>query len=465
MNSTLHIYRMKIIAMSLLLLFLHIHAQAQNVRANGYKGIWFTLGQFSAYGDKYSGGLGTYTSSHVPVGIYSPRADKTFFVYGGTTAKDKKHLLIMLSYYDHKKSMVPKPVIVYDKKGVDDPHDNATLSIDENGYIWVFVSGRNTSRPGIIFKSHQPYSIDSFEKIREGEMTYPQPWWINGKGFLYLFTKYTKGRELYWSTSKDGRSWEPEQKLAGIGGHYQLSAQWKDKIVTVFNYHPAGDVNKRTNIYLVQSNDMGKTWTTVEGKTVSTPLSDVHNAALVKDFESEGKLVYLNDLNFDKEGNPVVLAVVSKGFEPGPKGNPREWMVVKWKDGKWNIYKVCESTHNYDMGSLYIDNKDWQIIGPTEPGPQFYGTGGEMARWISSDEGKTWKKATTLTSKSTRNHSYARRPLYAREDFYSFWADGDADKFSESRLYFYDKKGNKVWMLPYEMEKDFEKPIKSELGF
>lgn len=126
---------------------------AQNARADGHKGIWFTLGQYSAYGDKYSGGLGTYTSSHVPVAIYSKAVNKTFFVYGGTTHTTEKHLLIMISYYDHTKKMVPKPVIVYDKKGVDDPHDNASLSIDDSGYIRVFVSGRNTSRPGLIFIS------------------------------------------------------------------------------------------------------------------------------------------------------------------------------------------------------------------------------------------------------------------------------------------------------------------------
>jgi hypothetical protein len=33
-------------------------------RAAGSRGIWFTLGQFSKYGDKYSGGLGTYTANH-----------------------------------------------------------------------------------------------------------------------------------------------------------------------------------------------------------------------------------------------------------------------------------------------------------------------------------------------------------------------------------------------------------------
>ena len=45
---------------------------------DGYRGIWFTLGQFSEYGDKYSGGLGTYTAKHVPLAVYSKEANKTF---------------------------------------------------------------------------------------------------------------------------------------------------------------------------------------------------------------------------------------------------------------------------------------------------------------------------------------------------------------------------------------------------
>lgn len=435
-----------------------IHLPAQNARADGYKGIWFTLGQYSAYGDKYSGGLGTYTSSHVPVAIYSKAVNKTFFVYGGTITKNEKHLLIMISYYDHAKKMVPKPVIVYDKKGVDDPHDNASLSIDDRGYVWVFVSGRNTSRPGIIFKSATPYQVDHFVQMATGEMTYPQPWFVKDKGFIYLFTKYTKGRELYWTTSKQGDTWEPEQKLAGMGGHYQVSAVREDKLVTAFNYHPGGDVNKRTNIYLLQTGDMGKTWQTMAGATVQTPVVNIESKALVKNYAAEGKLVYLNDLNFDRQGNPVILAVVSRGFEPGPKGDPREWIIIRWKNGQWNFYTVCTSTHNYDMGSIYIDKNHWRIIGPTAPGPQKYGTGGEMVLWESTDEGITWISKKQLTENSSRNHSYARRPMNAPDDFYAFWADGNADSFSESRLYYCNKKGD-VSMLPYDMNEEFERPL------
>ena len=450
-----------------MILFLHLllllsqpsDALSQNLKTDGYKGIWFTLGQFSEYGDKYSGGLGTYTANHIPIAIYSPEVKKTFFVYGGTTGPDTRHLLIMISYYDHKSHNVPKPVIVYDKLGIDDPHDNAALSIDNEGYIWVFVSGRGTTRPGFIFRSTRPYSIDSFDKIIQGEMTYPQPWWVTGKGFLYMFTKYTKGRELYWSTSLDGKSWSPDQKLAGMGGHYQVTNMVGNKLVSVFNYHPGGDVDKRTNIYAVQTSDMGKTWKTIDGKIISTPLSDPHNEALIRDYESEKKLVYINDLNFDSEGNPVILAIVSNDFKPGPQGDPREWTIINWKNNQWNFHKVCESTHNYDMGSLYIENDQWKIIGPTEPGPQRYGAGGEIAMWISKDEGMTWEKIRNLTEKSVRNNSYVRRPLNANEDFYSFWADGDADKFSESHLFFSNKAGDKVWQLPYDMEESFVKPV------
>jgi len=462
MGSIVIILQRRIVIQITLVFLLAINgtdSYSQNARTNGYKGIWFTLGQFSTYGDKYSGGLGTYTSSHVPIAIYAAKVNKTFFVYGGTTGKDEKHLLIMLSYYDHVKKQVPKPVIVYDKEGVDDPHDNASLSIDENGFIWVFVSGRNTSRPGIIFKSLKPFGIDGFEKIKEAEMTYPQPWWFKGKGFLYLFTKYTKGRELYYSSSVDGRSWTPDKKMVGMGGHYQVSNIWKNKLVSVFNYHPGGNVDQRTNLYLVQTTDMGKTWTTIDGKLLQLPLSDKQSLAMVKNYEAEEKLVYFNDLNFDEFGNPVILAVVSKHFAPGPQGDPREWTVIHWKNNQWNFTKVCVSTHNYDMGSIYIEKNHWQIIGPTEPGPQKLGTGGEMALWESNDDGKSWTKKNNLTDNSERNHSYARRPLNAHPDFYSLWADGNADTLSVSKLYFCNKAGDKVWELPYDMEVDFQKPV------
>jgi hypothetical protein len=112
------------------------------------------------------------------------------------------------------------------------------------------------------------------------------------------------------------------------------------------------------------------------------------------------------------------------------------------------------------MGSIYTGEDVWKIIGPSEPGPQKYGTGGEMAVWTSPDKGESWIKSADLTSHSKYNNSYARRPFKAEKEFYSFWADGDAEKLSVSRLYFTNMKCNKVWVFPFEMKKDFEKPVR-----
>lgn len=437
--------------------------QAQPVinstKADGYKGIWFTLGQKCEYGDKYSGGLGTYTAKHIPLAVYAPEVDKTFFVYGGTTGPEARHLLIMASYYDHKTGTVPRPTVVHDKEGVNDPHDNGSILVDEEGYIWVFVSGRGRKRMGFKYRSTEPYSIDAFERITEEEMTYPQPWLIPGRGILHCFTKYTKGRELYWETSPDGRTWSEDRKLAGMGGHYQITREQNGRVIAAFNYHPGGTPDTRTNIYFVQTSDFGETWRTASGEVLQTPLVDVHNPALVRDYEAEGRLVYIKDVNFDANGNPVILAITSANYQPGPIGDPRIWTLVRWTGSEWTFTEITRSDHNYDMGSLYVEPEGtWRIIAPTEPGPQKWGTGGEMVLWLSKDAGDTWEKVRDITKNSPRNHAYARRPVNAHPDFYAFWADGNPDAFSESHLYFTNKNGDQVWELPYAMTEDEVKP-------
>jgi hypothetical protein len=386
--------------------------------ADGYRGIWFTLGQFSTYGDKYSGGLGTYTANHIPIAIYSPEVDKTFFVYGGTI-KDQRHLLIMASYYDHATGTMPRPTLVLDKQGVNDPHDNAALAIDGQGYLWVFVSGRATARPGWKFRSKKPYDVGSFDFIRQDEMTYPQPRFIPGFGFVNLFTKYTNGRELYWETSTNGVNWSAHQKLAGIGGHYQVSnVRESDQMVaSFFNRHPGGDVDKRTDVYYVQSTNYGVSWTTAAGVPLTVPLTTSNNPARIADLSSQGKLMYTCDLNFATNGNPVLLYIVSRHYQPGPQGDPREWTIARWNGVQWLFNVVCTSDHNYDMGSLYIRPDRWVVIGPTQTGPQAWQAGGEMAIWSSFDQGQNWAMTRQITTNSFYNHTYARRPLKAKDPF------------------------------------------------
>ncbi|HEY3395315.1 MAG TPA: BNR-4 repeat-containing protein [Lacipirellulaceae bacterium] len=428
--------------------------------APGYRGIWY-MNQPTGdpYRYKYSGGLGTYPQQHAPIAIYSAAANKSFFCYGGTTGKTRE-LACMVSYFDHDTGTVPRPRILLVKL-TGDAHENPTLQIDEAGHLWIFCNTHGPAENSYIFRSRLPYSIDEYERVARTNFSYSQPWHAHASGFMFLHTRYTSGRRLlHWMTSADGREWSASAQLAAIEqGHYQISSQNGRRIATAFNFHPKrGGLNARTNLYYLETADMGATWCTATGDIVTTPLTEVRNPALVEDFEAEGKLVYLKDISFDIAGRPVILFLCSQGYAPGPAAGERIWFTAHWTGDKWVRRRFAASDHNYDFGSLYIDDGRWQIIAPTDAGPQPGMTGGEMVLWISRDEGRTWTKQKQLTQNSQLNHTYSRRPVDAHPEFYALWADGNPLERSESRLYFTDREGSQVWRLPVQMEGDFAKP-------
>ncbi len=138
----------------------------------------------------------------------------------------------------------------------------------------MFVSRRSRQRPGFVYRSREPYDHTAFEQVIEVEFTYPQPWWLGEAGCLHLFTQYTRVRELYCSHSSTGRDWTPPRKLAGMVGHYQISRSIGDRVLTAFNAHPDGNVDLRTNLYYLETRNLGESWHTITGHEITPPLSD-----------------------------------------------------------------------------------------------------------------------------------------------------------------------------------------------
>jgi len=432
-------------------------------KADGYRGVWYQCcgKQCGEYVYKYSGGLGTYCAKHRPFAVYSKETNKTFFCFGGTNEKQNT-LLHMVSYYDHATGTVPRPTILLDKHTLD-AHDNPVISLDDKGHVWVFSSSHGTARPSYISVSTRPYSIDDFDRVVSTNYSYPQPYFFPGKGFFFLHTLYGQGRRLYQATSLDGRNWSGPRLLAGIHwGHYQISWRQGTKVGTALNYHlpnPKDGIHWRTNLYYMETDDLGHSWHNAAGEPIKLPLTEPENPALVHDYRSENLDVYMKDLAFDSQGRPVILHLTSGGWMAGPKNDPRTWRIVRWTGKQWKITDAMISDNNYDTGSLYVESDSlWRIIGPTEPGPQRYNTGGEVAVWTSTDQGATWRKIKQLTHNSQYNHTYCRKPIDAHPDFYALWADGHGREKSESRLYFTNRDGDHVWQLPVTMTGQTAKP-------
>lgn len=438
-------------------------AAASLPTVDGYYGIWYAnqpSGDEYAY--KYSGGFATYPQQQSPVAIYAPAVRKTFFCYGGA-APGSRRLLHLVSYYDHRTGQAPRPVVLLDKE-TEDAHDNPVMSLDGEGHLWIFSNAHGTARPAYIHRSRKPYDIREFDRVATMNFSYGHPWHHPGRGFLFLHTRYEdKGRSLYWMTSADGRAWSAPHLLARAElGHYQITAHQGMRTASVFNLHPEpGGLNFRTNLYYLETLDLGETWRTVEGRAVDPPLRSARNAALVHDYQAEGRLVYLKEVAFGRDGRPVILYLTSAGYASGPKNDPRTWHTARWTGRAWEIREFTRSDHNYDFGALWIEpDGAWRVIAPTDPGPQPYTTGGDMVMWLSRDQGRTWTRVRRLTAAARYNHTYARKPVNAHPDFYALWADGDTLRPSESHLYFTNREGTAVYRLPVNMKSEFARPEK-----
>ena len=464
--------------------------EVMNHQAEGYNGIWYQNPPLeNEYRFKYSGGLATYCAKHRPFAIYSEKVNRTFFCYGAAAPDlyqkidlEKIHpyptaglLIHAVGYFDHETGRVCKPTCVMDK-GTGDAHDNPVISLDNDGHVWIFSTSHGRTRPSYIHRSVHTFDIDSFERIQALQVldndtvafdnfSYFQPWHMGTDGFIVFATKYSfpVDRTPCFLTSRDGIYWSDWQRIAAFGlGHYQVSASDGMKAGIMLNFHPEVEgkihgLNFRTNLYYLETYDFGRSWQTAGGKKLNLPLKEIDNPALVHDYRSDSLLVYLKDLQFDRDGNPVLLYITSRGYVSGPENDLRTWTLACWSETGWGISEICTSDNNYDAGELMLYPDRWMLIAPTEPGSQPYNTGGEIAIWESHDRGNHWRKTEQVTSGSEFNHTYVRRVVNAHPDFLALWADGHGRQPSVSRLYFINQ-DKKVWRLPSSMEGKFEYP-------
>ncbi|RZM80170.1 hypothetical protein C3B51_12820 [Pseudoalteromonas rubra] len=241
---------------------------------------------------KYSGPASTGSAKAAPMAVQ--KGDWTYYIINGAHSdcaldapapnKGYERLVYAVGAYNHKWGMIKEPVIVH-VKDTSDFHDTAVINVDSQGYVYVFISGRNSTRGGLIYRSSNTHDnfnghlgafnlvdannevgkdLDSShncsgsgDKCYNLGFTYPQAWWVNNK-FVLLNTRYiqapdemvrdfkqTARRQLYMTEYKlqSGGLEAPEtKKLVALDdklsfGHYSVSTERNGVLAMAFNVH------------------------------------------------------------------------------------------------------------------------------------------------------------------------------------------------------------------------------------
>jgi hypothetical protein len=408
-----------------------------------YDGISYILPQLFNNVPKYGGGLATYTEMHRPIAVFDSRANKTFFVYG---ADDSGFLGIYMGCFDHESGEVCRPRRVTRKTWVDDPHDNAALLQDPDGYLWVMVSGRANLRPGEVWRSDSPNAIDlGFSRMNIYPFTYPQTWWTPSNGKILVYTRYgvANDHRLIHITLRPEEAGVGRQMIAG--SHYAVTHAVGDHVVLAYSDNPRGDIDRRANVSVIQSMDGGRTWYSVDGRKVwdfgvAGLIPDGDRRTRVVDTMSHNTLVYLKDVRIDPEGSPVVLFVTSPSADPNDVRRPRCLQLARFdrQRREWRIEELsCAVLHNYSTGFLSDDTRTVVFpLGMTTLGIA-NGAGGELWRGTNGATGWSWEQ---LTFGSCKNNNYVRDVHGGSPGEFEFlWADGHPLERSYSSLYFWSQ--------------------------
>ncbi|ABE53336.1 hypothetical protein Sden_0039 [Shewanella denitrificans OS217] len=311
-----------------------------------YKGSWHANGikehyQNSLY--KYSGPTSTYTAKHAPLAV--EKGKFTYFIINGqqeeypytprqaaasyNTSHKISPISMMVGKYDNVTGTLYPPTTVH-VKSTTDSHDNASINVDSDGFLYVFVSGRSGVRGGLIYKSNSANSIESFKLVYSGKhsietldldcdpnyapngwelcrneyrgFTYPQAWWTGNK-FVLLHTIYlpltyddpaanpSYMRATYISTvtpTSGGVTVSSPSKLVAVKGdytkgHYSISKEKNGTIGLAFNLHVDDETtwkgkavaphDSRTNLYFMYSKN-GNDWFNIKGEEVASGMLD-----------------------------------------------------------------------------------------------------------------------------------------------------------------------------------------------
>jgi parallel beta-helix repeat protein len=322
-----------------------------------------------------------------PEAIYIPTTDCTYIVYFNWSFET------YIVEYSHATDTFSEPVLIGVNPSFYNDHCMPAISIDNDGYIYVFYGQRQSSGVQFYKNSTNPYDITQWSAQKSlGVSTaysYPQVWnYPVADKIIYIAHDYGTGR-LFMTDSNNWSSGAGRINLLSTGTSYMISAMDSNN----YNIHLAWSYYLQNgNVYYMNSSNGGKTWYTADGTYLGEPSTGgpiPESQALaftVTGYNCKCQVISGN-INFDSSGNPLIAFYV----ESGGANNPIcQYKLARWDDSDWVISNisngqghVCILTDNDTAYRVYCtDCVNRYNIGAIGSGP--------MVEYISTNSGANW---------------------------------------------------------------------------
>jgi len=308
---------------------------------------------------------------------------KTFLTWAGTG----NHPYV--AAYDHDQAQWSEAVRVGTNKiPENDYHGNPSILVDLEGYLHVFYGGH--SREMRYSRSRKPYRLDEWDDMTSTlpytQSTYPQLF-VMSDGTIYAFyrRKTHRGHWTYITSNDHGATWSKEHFVLDGGsppgrGWYTsfFKDPARDRIHVVFLWHASKkneSQNSRRNLYHLYMDHGEPDWFTMKGTPLSTPVSfhDANQNAMI--FDSQNKFNNIARVSVTPDGRPVAINQVAT------ETARRENHLHVWTGETWRTQTVPVRS------LLQPETDEWVGFSEAE---------GEVQRYVSTNEGRTWQKKETV---------------------------------------------------------------------
>lgn len=281
----------------------------------------------------YSGALGFgYPSQSGKSAVSAHGVD--YYTFSNCIIVSNKSRYMVISVADSlgNKSVVRRT------NGYCDPHENAAIYVDADGFIIVAQSSRGDWRKGFIFKSVEPYSIAQFKQVATGYYAYPK---ITANGIVY--TRYYGSTRKTRFRSNDGSDF----MLVDAGGYSTVTEGADGSIHLLYDWHINGDLTRRVNLYYMWSPD-GVSWFNRNGEKLVLPLSPNSELTRITD-DQRYVFSYIKDIQFIKG---ELQALVVRSTSNIPNRGHRDLYVYRM-DGTNTL--ITPVGHSYDASNFWKD--------------------------------------------------------------------------------------------------------------